>query len=184
MRARHGRHRQKSPIKPVHRLTSRIPAKIPPMSDHRVAIVTGAAQGVGLVTAGTLAERGYRTILIDIQSLEGPVAKLSARGWQVDGVVGDISSEEFVRELAERVERHYGAATVLVNNAGISMICPAEQTTTDAWQKVMNVNLLGPFLLSRYLGVLLLVCCSGCFFFVVSFVVLFGFVFCCVFFVF
>ena len=122
------------------------------MSDKRVAIVTGAAQGVGLVTAATLAGRGFRTILTDIQSLEGPVAKLSERGWQVDGVVGDIASEDFVRELAQRVERDFGGATVLVNNAGISMICPAEQTTSEAWQKVMNVNLLGPFLLSKYLG--------------------------------
>ncbi len=50
------------------------------MSNERVAIVTGAAQGVGLVTASTLAERGYRTILTDIQSLDGAVAKVTARG--------------------------------------------------------------------------------------------------------
>jgi NAD(P)-dependent dehydrogenase (short-subunit alcohol dehydrogenase family) len=131
------------------------------MSNERVAIVTGAAQGVGLVTATTFAERGYRTILTDIQSLQDPVAKLSARGWQVDGIAGDVSSEDFVRELAQRVERDYGGATVLVNNAGISMICPAEQTSADAWQKVMNVNLLGPFLLSRYLGARMLARRSG-----------------------
>ncbi|HEY2403634.1 MAG TPA: SDR family oxidoreductase, partial [Steroidobacteraceae bacterium] len=131
------------------------------MSNERVAIVTGAAQGVGLVTASMLAERGYRTILTDIQSLDGAVAKVTARGSKADGIVGDISSEEFVRELAQRVERDYGGAAVLVNNAGISMICPAEETSAEAWQKVMSVNLLGPFLLSRYLGAQMLARRSG-----------------------
>jgi len=131
------------------------------MSNERVAIVTGAAQGVGLVTAATLAERGYRTILTDIQSLEAAVAKVSARGTKAAGIVGDISSEKFVRELAQRVESDYGGATVLVNNAGISMICPAEDTSAEAWQKVMNVNLLGPFLLSRHLGAQMLARRSG-----------------------
>lgn len=131
------------------------------MSNERVAVVTGAAQGVGLVTASTLAERGYRTILTDIQNLDGVVAKLSARGWKAGGIVGDVSSEEFVRELAQRIERDYGAAAVLVNNAGISMICPAEHTSAQAWQEVMNVNLFGPFLLSRYLGAQMLARRSG-----------------------
>lgn len=131
------------------------------MSNERVAVVTGAAQGVGLVTASTLAQRGYRTILTDIQSLDSAVATLSARGSKVASIVGDISSETFVQELAQRVERDHGGADVLVNNAGISMICPAEDTTAEQWQKVMNVNLLGPFLLSTYLGAQMLARRSG-----------------------
>ena len=58
------------------------------MSNERVAVVTGAAQGVGLVTASTLAERGYRTILTDIQNLDGVVAKLNARGWKAGRASG------------------------------------------------------------------------------------------------
>lgn len=131
------------------------------MSKERVAIVTGAAQGVGLFTASTLAQRGYRTVLTDIQDLDGVVTKLRGQGGKVEGVVGDISSEAFVQDLAQRVERDFGGADVLVNNAGISMICPAEQTTAEQWQKVMNVNLLGPFLLSRYLGARMLARRSG-----------------------
>ena len=50
------------------------------------------------------------------------------------------------------VERGHGALDVLVNNAGISLIKSAEDTTADEWQKVMSVNLLGPFLLCKYLG--------------------------------
>ncbi|MBS0420322.1 MAG: SDR family oxidoreductase [Proteobacteria bacterium] len=131
------------------------------MSNERVAVVTGAAQGVGLVTAVTLAERGYRIVLTDIQNLDSAVAKLSARGFRVAACVGDIASEAFVRELAQRIERDHGGADVLVNNAGISMICPAEDTSAEQWQKVMNVNLLGPFLLSKHLGAPMLARRSG-----------------------
>ena len=131
------------------------------MSNERVAIVTGAAQGVGLVTAATLAARGYRTILTDIQNLQSATAKLNERGSKTVGIVGDVTSEAFVQELAQRVERDYGRVDVLVNNAGISMICPAEKTTAEQWTKVMNVNLLGPFLLSRYVGERMLARRSG-----------------------
>jgi NAD(P)-dependent dehydrogenase (short-subunit alcohol dehydrogenase family) len=118
----------------------------------RTAMVTGAAQGVGLATASHLARLGYRVILTDIQALEAPLAKLRAEGLSVDGVSGDVASEPFVRKLSEDVRRDYGAADVLVNNAGVSLIAPAEATSAEQWQRVMNINLLGPFLLCKYLG--------------------------------
>jgi NAD(P)-dependent dehydrogenase (short-subunit alcohol dehydrogenase family) len=65
---------------------------------------------------------------------------------------GDVSCEVFVQQLAQWVDSHCGGADVLVNNAGISMIMPAEDTTSEQWQRVMNVNLLGPFLLCKYVG--------------------------------
>ena len=57
-----------------------------------------------------------------------------------------------MQTLAAYVAEHHGALDVLVNNAGISCILPAEDTTAEQWQRVMNVNLLGPFLLCKYLG--------------------------------
>jgi len=70
----------------------------------------------------------------------------------VRGISGDVSSEDFVLELAQRIGRDYGALDGLVNNAGISLIVPAEQTSAAQWQRVMAINLFAPFLLCRHLG--------------------------------
>jgi NAD(P)-dependent dehydrogenase (short-subunit alcohol dehydrogenase family) len=118
----------------------------------RTILITGAAQGVGLATASLLAQREYRVILQDIQSVAAQVAQLRDQGAQVDGVTGDVSSEAFVQQLADRIAAEYGALDGLVNNAGVSLIVPAEQTTAAEWQRVMAINLFGPFLLCRYLG--------------------------------
>jgi NAD(P)-dependent dehydrogenase (short-subunit alcohol dehydrogenase family) len=118
----------------------------------KTAVITGAAQGVGLVTASYLARLGYRVILTDIQPLDPQLTQLRSEGLYAEGATGDVASEPFVQQLAERVHREHGAVDVLVNNAGISLIAPAEDTTTAQWQRVMDINLLGPFLLCKYLG--------------------------------
>ena len=118
----------------------------------KTAVVTGAAQGVGLVTAALLGRRGYEVILTDLQPLDDQLAKLTAEGLTVRGLVGDVSSQAFADELAALVAKTYGAVDVLVNNAGISLISPAEETSLAQWQRVMNINLQGPFLLSQALG--------------------------------
>jgi NAD(P)-dependent dehydrogenase (short-subunit alcohol dehydrogenase family) len=118
----------------------------------KTILITGAAQGVGLATASLLAQREYRVILLDIQSVDAQVAQLRDQGAHVEGVTGDVSSEAFVQQLADRIALDHGALDGLVNNAGVSLIVPAEQTTAAQWQRVMAINLFGPFLLCRYLG--------------------------------
>ena len=118
----------------------------------RVALVTGAAQGLGLATAALLARRGFHIVATDIQPLENALARIGSDGGGCAGIRGDVSSEDFVRELAARIAGEHGALDVLVNNAGISCIAPAEDTTAEQWQRVMGVNLFGPFLLCKYLG--------------------------------
>ena len=118
----------------------------------KTAVVTGAAQGLGLATASMLAQRAFRVVLIDVQAVDGQLARLRTEGLHVEGIRGDVASEAFVQQVAMQISSECGAADVLVNNAGVSMIAPAEETTAAQWQRVMNVNLLGPFLLCKYLG--------------------------------
>jgi NAD(P)-dependent dehydrogenase (short-subunit alcohol dehydrogenase family) len=118
----------------------------------KTILVTGAAQGLGLTTATLLTQRGCRVLLADIQPVEDQSARLRALGGDAHGVSGDVSSESFVQQLAQTIGRDYGALDGLVNNAGISLIVPAEQTSAEQWQRVMAINLFAPFLLCRYLG--------------------------------
>lgn len=118
----------------------------------KTVVVTGSAQGVGLATATLLAGLGYRVVLLDIQPLDEQVARLCAAGASAVGMSGDISSEAFVERAAQWMHSAYGAADGLVNNAGVSFIAPAEDTSAQQWQRVMDINLLGPFLMCKYLG--------------------------------
>lgn len=118
----------------------------------KLAVITGAAQGLGLCTSALLAKRGFRLLLIDRQDCASAVAKLRAQGATAEALRGDVASEAFAPAVASWVAANGGAADVLVNNAGISLIRPAEQTTAADWRRVLDVNLLGPFLLSKALG--------------------------------
>ena len=118
----------------------------------RVALVTGAAQGVGFATAKLFAETGYHVVMTDVQPLGAQIEILAASDGSVSALSGDISAEAFVIELAETIARDHGSADVLVNNAGISLICPAEETSIEQWQRAISVNLTAPFLLCRELG--------------------------------
>ena len=69
----------------------------------KVALVTGAAQGVGFATARLFAETGYHVVMTDVQPLDAQVDALGALGGSVSGLSGDISSEEFVVDLAEKI---------------------------------------------------------------------------------
>jgi NAD(P)-dependent dehydrogenase (short-subunit alcohol dehydrogenase family) len=122
----------------------------------RLAVVTGAAQGLGLCTSSLLGKRGFRLLLLDQQDPGSALAQLHTEGATADALIGDVASEGFAEAVASWVRANGGAADVLVNNAGISLIRPAEQTTPGEWRRVLEVNLLGPFLLSRALGVQML----------------------------
>ncbi|MFM5916166.1 MAG: SDR family NAD(P)-dependent oxidoreductase [Novosphingobium sp.] len=118
----------------------------------KTAVITGAAQGLGLVTAWTFARAGYQVVLTDVQPLDAVLAEFSVAGHQAIALSGDVSSEAFTSSLAVTVAEQCGGADVLVNNAGISMIVPAEDTSLAQWQRMMAINLDGPFLLCRDLG--------------------------------
>ena len=111
------------------------------MDAKRVAVVTGAGQGIGRRTAEVLAARGYSLALNDIRPIKGTL------GGETIEVLGDVSSESDVARIAQSVEQHFGHVDLLVNNAGISFIRPAEETGAEEWRRVLEVNLTGPFLM-------------------------------------
>jgi NAD(P)-dependent dehydrogenase (short-subunit alcohol dehydrogenase family) len=127
----------------------------------RVAVVTGAARGLGRVIAVTLAEEGFDLVLVDVADLEAAVADVELRGTTAWPRTMDVSVEPDVAALATGVLERFGRVDALVNNAGISLLVPAESTPLDAWQRVLEVNLTGPFLLCRELGALMLAAGSG-----------------------
>lgn len=114
------------------------------MREQPVAVITGAAQGIGRRTAEVLGEQGFTLALLDRQPISALDAAVSA--------VGDVRDEAEVTGFARRVLDALGGIDVLVNNAGIACIQPLENTTLAQWQDVMAVNLTGPFLLSREFG--------------------------------
>jgi len=126
-----------------------------------VAVVTGAGRGIGRRVALVLAEEGFRIAANDLEAPEGTVEEIRAAGAGAIALPGDVSDEETVRGMVESVTEEFGRADVLVNNAGISTIVPAEETTLSDWNRTLAVNLTGPFLLCRGFGRMMLERGSG-----------------------
>jgi NAD(P)-dependent dehydrogenase (short-subunit alcohol dehydrogenase family) len=131
------------------------------MKTERVAVVTGGAQGIGRRTAELLSERGFALAIIDLREPKETMAAIEARSGAVFSFAADITREDLVEEFACRVYGHFGRADVLVNNAGISLIRAAEDTTAAEYRRVMEVNLVGPFLMARAFGSKMLEARSG-----------------------
>jgi NAD(P)-dependent dehydrogenase (short-subunit alcohol dehydrogenase family) len=115
---------------------------LPRMTDVRVAAITGAAQGIGERIADVLLEEGFELALFDRQPIERDALTFT----------GDVTSETDVVAFAGAISDKFGRIDVLVNNAGIACISPAEETPLSLWRQVIDVNLTGPFLLSQALG--------------------------------
>jgi NAD(P)-dependent dehydrogenase (short-subunit alcohol dehydrogenase family) len=127
----------------------------------RVAVITGAAQGIGRRTAEVLAERGYSVALSDLRSPADTMRAVASHGVEAMELVGDITDEKKVEGFAAAVGERLGRVDVLVNNAGISMIAPAENLTAPEYRRVLEVNLVAPFLLSKAFGAMMLAQRSG-----------------------
>ena len=114
-----------------------------------VAVVTGAGRGIGRAISLTLAQRGYAVAANDLHEPEDTLKELRDLGAEALALPGDVADEEAVRRMAGEVLERFGRVDALVNNAGISMISPAEETSLDDWSRTLAVNLTGPFLMCR-----------------------------------
>lgn len=122
----------------------------------RVAVVTGAAQGIGRRAAETLADRGFCLALSDLRTPEETLHSIPSRGMEAISHPGDITDESVVEDLVRKVYDRWGRTDVLVNNAGISLIVPAENLSAKDYRRVLEVNLVAPFLLSKAFGIRML----------------------------
>jgi NAD(P)-dependent dehydrogenase (short-subunit alcohol dehydrogenase family) len=127
----------------------------------KVAVITGAAQGIGRKTAEVFAAAGFELLLMDVQACTATLSAVKAAGVDAEEVLGDISDEAVVQKAVEAVKSRWGRVDVLVNNAGISFIAPAETVERKAFLRVLEVNLLAPFLLAKAFGAMMLEQRSG-----------------------
>ena len=126
-----------------------------------VAVVTGAARGIGRRICSELADRGYRVAANDLTAPDATIQEIQSVGTDALALPGDVSDEETERGMVKSVMELFGRVDVLVNNAGISTIVPAEETSLADWNRTLAVNLTGPFLMCRGFGRAMLEAGSG-----------------------
>jgi NAD(P)-dependent dehydrogenase (short-subunit alcohol dehydrogenase family) len=119
--------------------------------DGKVAIVTGGGSGIGKGIAKAFANEGCSVVIAarNVERLEAAATELSSNGATVIAIPTDITSEEQVIRLFAKTMDQFGKLNVLVNNSGAFDGGPVEELTMAQWQKVIDVNVTGPFLGSR-----------------------------------
>ncbi|MFW6410305.1 MAG: SDR family NAD(P)-dependent oxidoreductase [Halanaerobiales bacterium] len=115
----------------------------------KVAVVTGAARGIGRAAAEAFAESGAKVIVGDIDEVKGKEVAAGING-EAKFVKLDVSDSESVQNMVEKARELYGTIDILVNNAGIFYTEDVVDTPEEEWDKLMGVNLRGAYLCSHY----------------------------------
>jgi len=120
----------------------------------KVAVVTGGGSGIGRQMAEALAELGADLVLCarKAERCEQAAAELSELGVRAIGLRCDVTKADEVQALVERAVAELGAVDILVNNAGTTWGASPEEMPLEGWQKVVDVNLTGPFLCAQAVG--------------------------------
>lgn len=117
----------------------------------KVALITGATQGIGFALSRGLAQAGARVVINarNAEKLKGAVAKLNDEGLAVSGSCFDLTKAEQIQAKVREVEEECGRIDILVNNAGIQRRMPLEQFDNAVWQEVLDTNLTAVFLVTK-----------------------------------
>jgi NAD(P)-dependent dehydrogenase (short-subunit alcohol dehydrogenase family) len=120
------------------------------LADQKVALVTGAARGIGLATAKRFLAEGWLVALLDIERelLDSAVAALADPDHTL-ALTCDVSDAKAVAGAMAAIERRFGRLDALVNNAGVAVFAPLLETSDEDWKRVLEVNLTGPFLCTK-----------------------------------
>ena len=114
----------------------------------KVAVITGAAQGIGAAYAKGLASEGARVVVCDLADCSAVVDDITSAGGEALGVTADVTDDESLQNLVNEVEAHFGPIEILINNAAIFasiQFKPFTQLSNEEWDAVMRVNARGPF---------------------------------------
>lgn len=117
----------------------------------KVAIITGAAHGIGFATAERLVNEGATVVLSDIRGHEEGAARLRSRNGNAIGIYGDVSSDESVAALVAQTVERFGTVHILVNNAASESRDPGpfEKQSSEDWKRIYDVNAIGTFRMCR-----------------------------------
>lgn len=117
----------------------------------KVAVITGAANGIGEASARLFAQRGYAVVMIDIDDRGETIKKeIQSGGVSSEFIKCDVGNETSVSSAVEKAVTSFGGIDVLVNNAGIVIVRPLEEIKWEEFQRVVNTNLGGIFLFCKY----------------------------------
>ncbi|MGG2027292.1 SDR family oxidoreductase [Gottfriedia sp. S16(2024)] len=129
----------------------------------KVAIVTGGGRGLGEQIAKGFAEAGANVVLCsrNVEACQEISEELKSLGVESFALKCDVTNKEDVQRVVEETKEKFGRIDILVNNSGASWGAPAEDMPLEAWNKVMNVNVTGTFLMSQAVGKIMLEQKSG-----------------------
>jgi len=118
----------------------------------KVAIISGAAHGMGAEEARLFAREGAKVVIADLLEDEGTrlAAEITAAGGEALFVRTDVTSEDDWRQVVQTTIARFGKLDILVNNAGLSSTSVADPMDTDGWRRIMDVNATGVFLGTKY----------------------------------